>query len=188
MGNMDGRDSESEDEEQQIGALDELLQKYDTSNQNLLTQLDYQIQINIEAIRVPEIIFQPSIIGIEQMGIAEILKNIFSQFNTIDQQKLADCIFITGGNTLFKGIKERIHKEVRAIRPTKSSFNVTTAKDSLLDGWLGARHWANLDNSLNYFISRQQYEEYGWDYLIEYTQSNKYIKSLRSPEKKKHLD
>lgn len=42
------------------------------------TSLPYQLHINIERIRVPEILFQPSIIGMGSMGIVEVIDETFS--------------------------------------------------------------------------------------------------------------
>lgn len=49
--------------------------------QNRLSSLPYQLHINIERIRVPEILFQPSIIGLGSMGIVETLNETFAHIS-----------------------------------------------------------------------------------------------------------
>ena len=39
--------------------------------------------------RVPELLFQPSMIGLEQAGIAETMNFVFGKFSAEDQDKLA---------------------------------------------------------------------------------------------------
>ena len=45
---------------------------------NHRSSLPYQLHVNVERIRVPEILFQPSIIGLGSMGVVETLNETFS--------------------------------------------------------------------------------------------------------------
>jgi actin-related protein 5 len=47
-----------------------------------------QIHLNIERIRVPEALYQPSIAGVDQAGLIEIIGHILKQFSPVDQAKL----------------------------------------------------------------------------------------------------
>ena len=40
----------------------------------------HQLHVNIERIRVPEAMFQPSIIGLDQAGLVETVSNVVSRF------------------------------------------------------------------------------------------------------------
>ncbi|KAI3658745.1 hypothetical protein MP638_001627 [Amoeboaphelidium occidentale] len=130
----------------------------------------HQIRMNVERIRVPEIFFQPSICGVDEAGIIETLQTILSQFTKEQQSIMVNNIFITGTNSIYPGIVERVESEVRAFRPFKSQFGVTQAKDPRLDAWRGAAQWVrNLETKNQIpkvFVSYEEYMDNGPEYLV----------------------
>ncbi|KAG0444936.1 hypothetical protein HPB47_013206 [Ixodes persulcatus] len=54
----------------------------------------YQLQLGIERIRAPEILFQPSMIGLEQAGLTETLEFVFSRYTKEQQSFLAQRDFL----------------------------------------------------------------------------------------------
>lgn len=52
------------------------------------TEGHYQLRLNVERIRVPEILFQPHLLGYEQAGLTECLQTILGQFPMTDRQAL----------------------------------------------------------------------------------------------------
>ncbi|OAG31896.1 actin-related protein 5 [Nematocida displodere] len=87
--------------------------------------------INIELLRTPEIIFNPSIIGLEQPGLTESLSDIFQVYDVRN-------IFITGGFSRIAGLKERVEKEILPLRYLPNTPVVTTASDPVYDAFKGA--------------------------------------------------
>ena len=77
--------------------------------------------------RVPELLFEPSMIGLEQAGIAETMDYMFKKFTPEDQNRLAQYVFLTGSNANFPNLLERISKELLEMRPFQSTFNVFKA-------------------------------------------------------------
>ena len=49
--------------------------------------------------RVPELLFQPSMIGVEQAGVAETMDYVFKKFSPDDQNRLAQ-VFLDHVNTV----------------------------------------------------------------------------------------
>ncbi|OWK03368.1 hypothetical protein Celaphus_00007975 [Cervus elaphus hippelaphus] len=82
----------------------------------------HQLFVGTERIRAPEIVFQPSLIGEEQAGIAETLQYILDRYPKDVQELLVQNIFLTGGNMMYPGMKVRIEKELLEMRPFQSSF------------------------------------------------------------------
>jgi len=82
---------------------------------------------------------------------------------------------LTGGTTQFPGLRERIEKEFRMIRPVLSEVNVSVAQNGSLDAWRGARSWANSTNFLSSAITKAQYQELGAEYLQEHFASNIFL-------------
>ena len=125
------------------------------------TAEDYQILLEVDRIRPPEIIFQPNIIGLEQAGLAQTLDQVFRLFNEDQAQRLANCIFLTGASVLFPNFKERIEVEVQSMRPFGSSFSVNVAKDVSNDAWRGASEFSMTQEFIDTSITIQEYNEYG---------------------------
>ncbi|VCW69938.1 unnamed protein product, partial [Gulo gulo] len=142
----------------------------------------HQLFVGTERIRAPEIIFQPSLIGEEQAGIAETLQYILDRYSKDVQDLLVQNVFLTGGNMMYPGMKGRIEKELLEMRPFQSTFKVRLASNPVLDAWYGARDWAldHLDDD-EVWITRKEYEEKGGEYLKEHCASNIYV-PIRLPK------
>lgn len=129
-----------------------------------------QVHLNVERIRVPEVIFQPSIAGVDQAGIVEIIEGIaMSRFSDPSQQRaLLHDIFLTGGNTSFQSFEERLARELTAVLPSAYSINVRKAGDPVLDAWRGAASWWSTTSPTerqSATVSREEYLEKGSDYI-----------------------
>lgn len=53
--------------------------------------------------RAPELMFQPSMMGNLEAGLAETMEYVFKQFSAEDQLLLANNVFITGGSSQYPG-------------------------------------------------------------------------------------
>ncbi|TDH10741.1 hypothetical protein EPR50_G00078640 [Perca flavescens] len=141
----------------------------------------HQLFVGTERLRCPEILFQPSPTGEDQMGLMETLQYVLARYTPEQQEALVSNVFLTGGNMQYPGMKERVERELLAMRPFQSHFKVTIASRPALDAWYGARDWA-LEHPLSGeggaaegWISRQEYEEKGGEYLSEHCASNVFI-------------
>uniref|UniRef100_A0A6I8MX87 Actin-related protein 5 n=2 Tax=Ornithorhynchus anatinus TaxID=9258 RepID=A0A6I8MX87_ORNAN len=142
----------------------------------------HQLFLGTERIRAPEIIFQPSLIGEEQAGLAETIQYVLDRFPKEVQDTLVQNVFLTGGNMMYPGMKSRIEKELLEMRPFQSSFQVHVASNPILDAWYGARDWAlEHMNSEEGWITRKDYEEKGGEYLREHAASNVHV-PIRLPK------
>jgi actin-related protein 5 len=136
---------------------------FDAASQAELNQL----HLNVERIRVPEVVFRPSIAGVDQAGIVEIAGDILTQRLAGMPQRddfLRD-IFLTGGNTLFKNFDDRVRDGLRQLLPADSPLTVRRAEDALLDAWKGAAEWAGSQAWKAAKISREEYLEKGPEYI-----------------------
>lgn len=127
-----------------------------------------QVHLNVERIRIPEVVFKPSIAGVDQSGLAEIAGDILNQRLAGmpgGRDEFLRDIFLTGGATLFRGFDERLRDELTALLPAGSPLNVRRAKDPLLDAWKGAAQWAGSSAWKTAKISREEYQEKGADYI-----------------------
>jgi len=183
----DGVDEEEEEDEARIAELEGLLAEHDPSSLYLSYDEQarlYQIQLGVVRARAPECLFQPSMIGIEQAGVAEALQCVLSCYSPEVQQQMCQSVFLTGGCLYIKNIEERLREEIVSIRPADSPFRLVSAKEPLVDAWHGARQWCQQDGFEQGFVSRSEYNERGGDYLKEHAASNVWLG--RPKKKRKH--
>lgn len=139
---------------------------------------NHQIHLNVERIRVPEILFQPTLGGLDQAGITEISSDLLRRrldgiFQPGGQSyAMASDVFITGGLALLPGFKNRVQRDFTQFLPTETPLHVRTAKDPLLDAWHGMYKWANSDDSKHAYVTKAEFEEYGPEYIKEHGLGN----------------
>ncbi|OLY81687.1 Actin-like protein arp5 [Smittium mucronatum] len=141
----------------------------------------YQIHLNVERIRVPEILFEPMIIGVDQSGITEVIENLWKLFPVGSSAKRN--VFITGcGFSKVPGLDSRLYKDLTPILPVETPLSIKLARDLSDDGWRGAAKWSrNFSSSPetkslfeSVSVTRKTYEEFGGEYLKEHLFSNLY--------------
>ncbi|KAJ2593998.1 Nuclear actin-protein involved in chromatin remodeling [Coemansia sp. RSA 1722] len=137
---------------------------------------EYQLHLNIERIRVPEMIFRPSLVGVDQAGLLETLDSVVRQTK---RTELVKNVFVTGGGfAQMPGILDRLRRDIVSVVPAGTSVVVRRAADPLRDAWRGAALWCSKepDAFSAGCISREDYLEMGAEYLREHGASNRYHK------------
>lgn len=141
----------------------------------------HRMILNIERIRVPEVLFQPSIAGVDQAGITEtvddlLLRRLDSETSVSGASSLAlQDIFLTGGQSHFKNFEERLRIDLESVLPTGAPLKVRRAADPMLDAWRGMALFAVTADRKKTFFTRQQYLEMGSHYLMEHAYGNEYF-------------
>jgi actin-related protein 5 len=133
----------------------------------------HQLHLNVERIRVPEVLFSPGIAGVDQAGLIEISSGILQRSG--HQEELIKDIFVTGGFASLEGLDGRIERELRAVLPTGSDIRVRKAQDVKLDAWRGAAKWINemsREGRGKVLLTKKAWEECGGEYLIEHDMGN----------------
>jgi actin-related protein 5 len=126
----------------------------------------HQLHLNVERIRVPEPLFQPSIAGVDQAGLVEIAADILGQRLSEDVRgAVAKDIFCTGGYTLFEGFEGRLRRELRAVLPVEREVFLRRAGDPIEDPWRGAASWAGGEHWRKARVTREEYAEKGVEYM-----------------------
>ena len=65
-----------------------------------------------EQIRAPELLFQPSMSGSCQAGLAELVEFVLVKFPSHVAEQLANNVFLTGGLAGIQGLQERLQVRV----------------------------------------------------------------------------
>lgn len=129
----------------------------------------HQIHLNVERIRVPEVVFQPSIAGVDQAGLVEIAGDILTQrlvgIPGLNRDNFLKDIFLTGGNTIFESFDDRLRQGLTPLLPIDSPLKIRRAGDPLLDAWRGAAQWVGTPSWKGATVTKAEYQEKGHDYL-----------------------
>ena len=123
---------------------------------------EHIVTIANERFTVPELLFTPSDIGMQQEGLpGTILQAIYSLPKALWQAFLAN-ILVVGGSSKFPGFIERLESEVRSLVSDEYDVRIAQAQDPLKNAWLGgARLAQNEDVFKNLVVTRQEYLEHG---------------------------
>ncbi|KAL5467704.1 hypothetical protein EMCRGX_G031967 [Ephydatia muelleri] len=174
-------ESDGEKDEAELSEISKLLEKHDPAFMKLSTGMSvqvpdtasyYQLHLGIERFRVPEIVFQPMMVGVDQSGVTETLDFVLHKYSPDVQQRLVNNVVVTGGNTAFPHFIERLRADLQSVRPFQSTFTVHDTVDPLLDAWRGAATWATESSNKKYYISRSDYSEMGSDFFREHVTTN----------------
>jgi len=119
------------------------------------------LRMNSERIAVPELLFQPSDIGINQAGLAEAIVQSVQSCHSDLHHSLYGNIILTGGNTLFPNFKERLFQDLRKLVPDKFEVQITLPVDPITYGWHGGEKLVKQSFWKKLMVSKAEYEEYG---------------------------
>eukprot|EP00117_Sycon_ciliatum_P036440 scpid102897/ scgid27433/ Actin-3, muscle-specific len=103
------------------------------------------ISIGNERFRCPEALFQPSLLGMEQAGIHEMIHNSIMKCDVDIQLKdLYSSIVLSGGTTMYPGIADRMQKEISALAPSSEKVKIIAPPERKYAAWIGGSIMASL--------------------------------------------
>ncbi|KAJ5072545.1 actin [Anaeramoeba ignava] len=119
------------------------------------------ITIGNERFRCPEVLFQPSFIENEENGIHEIIQNSIMKCDIEIRKDLYSNIVLSGGTTMFSGIKERLEKEINKLAPKETQVKIIAPPERKYSVWIGGSIFCSLPNFISNFIPKEDYDEIG---------------------------
>ncbi|KAI8581791.1 hypothetical protein K450DRAFT_231201 [Umbelopsis ramanniana AG] len=132
----------------------------------------HQLHVNVERVRVPEVLFQPSIIGLDQAGLVDNINDIVRVYDASRKQSIVKNVFVTGGFGLMPGLAPRLEKTFQENFNVGWNIRVKTASNPTEDAWRGAAEFSMNDEFSKLSISKAEYEEYGGEYIKEHGLGN----------------
>ena len=119
------------------------------------------ITIGNQLFRCPETLIDPSIIGMECLGIAA---NTFDSIMKCREDMRKDMyanIVLSGGTTMFPGIADRMKKEISTMAESGTKINIVAPPERKCSVWVGGSILASLSTFQQMWISKQEYNESG---------------------------
>ncbi|OIT34786.1 actin-related protein 6 [Nicotiana attenuata] len=114
-----------------------------------------------ERFLVPEMMFRPADLGLNQAGLAECIVRAISSCHSHLQPLLYESIILTGGTTLFPHFAQRLEMDLRPLVPYKYRLKITTQEDPILGVWRGGSLLASSPDFDAMCVTKAEYEELG---------------------------
>lgn len=114
-----------------------------------------------ERFAVPEMLFHPSDIGIQEMGIPEAIVDSIQAMPEEMQPHFYQNIVLTGGNSLFCGYRERLEAELRSLAPSHLPVSVLLPENPITYCWEGGKLLAHNPDYDEMVVTRDDFEENG---------------------------
>ncbi|KAI3506418.1 hypothetical protein L1887_28776 [Cichorium endivia] len=112
------------------------------------------ITIAAERFRCPEVLFEPSLIGMEAAGIHEMIYKSIMKCDLGVRKDLYGNIVLSGGSTMFPGIADRMSKEITALAPSSMKINVVAPPERKYSVWIGGSILGSLSTFQQMWISK----------------------------------
>ncbi|KAJ8753199.1 hypothetical protein K2173_017788 [Erythroxylum novogranatense] len=120
-----------------------------------------EFDLTNERFLVPEMIFHPADLGMNEAGLAECIVRAVNSCHPLLHPVLFESIILTGGSTLFPRFAERLEMELRPLVPDNYQVKITTQEDPILGVWRGGSLLASSPDFEAMCITKSEYEEMG---------------------------
>jgi len=119
------------------------------------------ITIGNERFRCPEVLFQPSFIGIEQEGIHKLTFQSIMKCDVDIRKDLYANTVMSGGTTMFKFIDERLKDELDKLSPQTMTVKIVAPPERKYSVWIGGSILASLSTFEEMWVTKDEYDESG---------------------------
>lgn len=115
-----------------------------------------------ERFTVPELLFSPADIGMQQEGaVGTVLQAVNALPEALRQAFLAN-VLVVGGTSLLPGFGERLEFELRSLIDVETVVRVARPEDPVKNAWLGGARLAANEEALRGLVAtKQEYQEHG---------------------------
>jgi len=132
---------------------------------------DQTVWLSLEQVSVPEALFHPRDLGIEQGGVHECIKQAVEACPEEVRPALYQNVVITGGSSLFVGFVPRLERELRSIVPdiyglSVFAFDDEDAKTAAFYGGQNLVLGLTPEERAACFATREEYVEEGVEFCL----------------------
>ncbi|KZS97377.1 actin-like protein Arp6 [Sistotremastrum niveocremeum HHB9708] len=129
--------------------------------QDIITDSDQILYMENERFSVPEVLFRPSDIGMDQAGLAETIAASISTLPIDLQGMFWANIGLIGGNTRIPSFEERLLSDLRPLAPVDAEISLYKDENPILTAYGSAHEFVSQDNFAQVCVTLEEYNEGG---------------------------
>ena len=112
--------------------------------------------------KVPEILFTPRLCGKNEKSIVNYCIDSINKTEIELRKKLYNNIVLSGGNSMFKGLKDRLTQEIHhALGDSDNNLNIIASPERKFAAWIGGKVLSSLPTFGALCITKEEYLETG---------------------------
>ena len=119
------------------------------------------ISVGVERFLAPEVFFNPSVVGKELRPLDDVIVRAISECDVDLRRDLFSNIVLSGGSTMFPGIKERLNKEIKEQIADSVDVRIIAPPERMYSVWIGGSILSSLKSFHRMWITRREYKEMG---------------------------
>jgi actin beta/gamma 1 len=119
------------------------------------------ITIGAERFRCPEVMFQPSFIGMEDDGIHKLTFTSIMKCDVDIRKDLYNNVVMSGGTTMYQNIADRMQQELKALAPESMTIKIIAPPERKYSVWIGGSILSSLSTFSDMWITKDEYDESG---------------------------
>jgi len=119
------------------------------------------ITVGAERFRVAEVLFQPSMIGMESEGLHKLTFDSIMKCDIDIRKDLYANIVMSGGTTMIDKVDERVKAEVTKLAPPAMDIKVIAPPERKYSVWIGGSILSSLATFEEQWITKEEYDESG---------------------------
>jgi len=120
-----------------------------------------KIVIGAERFLAPEVFFNPGVIGMEATPLDESIVDSIRKCDVDLRRELYGNIVLSGGSTMFPGLKERLEKEIKELTPEEVDVKIIAPPERQYSVWMGGSILSSLKTFQKLWITSKEYKEQG---------------------------
>jgi actin len=119
------------------------------------------ITIGAERFRAPEVMFNPSMIGLEQEGVHALTFSSIMKCDVDIRKELYGNVVLSGGTTMYDGIADRLNAELTNLAPSAIKVRVVAPPERKYSVWIGGSILSSLSTFQQMWITKEEYDDSG---------------------------
>lgn len=136
-------------------------QEPETFEQSLDLNSGETIKLSSEAFRACELMFEPSLIGAEGLGVHHLLLECINSFDSSLKKLLFRNVVLGGGNMVFPGMAERMEKELKSLTVGQNVEIKVHPNENQFSAWQGGSILSCLPEFEKNWITQDDYIDAG---------------------------
>ncbi|KAK9457950.1 actin family [Dipodascopsis uninucleata] len=117
------------------------------------------LRLGAERFRAPEVLFDPSILGLEYPGYPDMLEECLGRTDVDLRRPLYSNIVLSGGSTLLRGFGDRMLAEMKTRAPRDVKLRIYAPPERKYSTWIGGSILAGLSTFRKMWVSVEEWHE-----------------------------